>query len=76
MEWRLEYDSEQLRRLGITIEQIQQAVQHYCQKEFLGTQWMENGRERGEWIRLVLLPQRTADGFNPAQVPHAIPSPF
>ena len=69
MEWRLEYDSEQLRRLGITIEQIQQAVQHYCQKEFLGTQWMENGRERGEWIRLVLLPQRTADGFNPAQVP-------
>ena len=37
MEWRLEYDSRQLRDLGITIEDIQSAISQYYKKEFLGT---------------------------------------
>ena len=37
MEWRLEYDSEQLRALGINTDDIRQAVRLHYQKEFLGT---------------------------------------
>ena len=32
MEWRLEYDSRQLRDLGITIEDIQSAISQYYEK--------------------------------------------
>lgn len=42
MEWVLEYDSEQLRRLGITLSDIQQAVSRYYLKEFLGTYNVES----------------------------------
>ena len=35
MEWRLEYDSHQLRELGIGVEDIQDAIRRYYQKEFL-----------------------------------------
>lgn len=35
MEWRLEYDSRQLRDLGITIEDIQSAISQYYKKSSL-----------------------------------------
>ena len=35
MEWRLEYDSEQLRTLGVSISDIRQAIQLHYNKEFL-----------------------------------------
>ena len=34
MEWRLEYDSEQLRLLGVTLSDISEAVQRHYRKEF------------------------------------------
>ena len=34
MEWRLEYDSEQLRALGINTDDIRQAVRLHYQKDF------------------------------------------
>ena len=43
MEWRLEYDSEQLHTLGISTDDIRQAVRLHYQKEFLGTYDMEQG---------------------------------
>lgn len=36
MEWRLEYDYEQLRALGVSTDEISQAVGLHYQKEFLG----------------------------------------
>lgn len=36
MEWQLEYDSQQLSRLGITVDDLRSAILQYEQKEFLG----------------------------------------
>lgn len=68
MEWVLEYDSEQLSLLGITIGDIQQAVRRYYQKEFLGT--CDRGTVAGgkEWIRLALVPERKDTDFDASRI--------
>lgn len=68
MEWVLEYDSEQLSLLGITIGEIQQAVRRYYQKEFLGT--CDRGTVSGgkEWIRLALVPERKETDFDASRI--------
>jgi Cation/multidrug efflux pump len=57
MEWRLEYDSEQLRTLGVSVDEIRQAVRLHYQKEFLGTYDAEQGASGKQWIRLALVPE-------------------
>lgn len=54
MEWQLEYDSQQLSRLGITIEDLRSAILQYEQKEFLGlanltTSAGEHSESMGGW---------------------------
>lgn len=68
MEWRLEYDSRQLRDLGITIEDIQSAIGQYYKKEFLGTANMGKGSTGKEWIRLALIPEKITNGFEPSHI--------
>lgn len=68
MEWVLEYDSEQLRRLGITLSDIQQAVSRYYQKEFLGTYNVESSTGGKEWIRLALMPEIKEEGFDASRI--------
>lgn len=68
MEWVLEYDSEQLRRLGITLSDIQQAVSRYYLKEFLGTYNVESSTGGKEWIRLVLMPETKDEGFDASRI--------
>ena len=68
MEWVLEYDSEQLRRLGITLSDIQQAVSRYYQKEFLGTYNVESSTGGKEWIRLALMPETKEVGFDASRI--------
>ena len=68
MEWRLEYDSRQLRDLGITIEDIQSAISQYYKKEFLGTANMGQGDIGKEWIRLALMPEKITNGFEPSHI--------
>lgn len=68
MEWRLEYDSEQLRQLGVTLGDIQQAVRHYYHKEFLGTYDVETTTGGKEWIRLALMPGREEDRFDASAI--------
>ena len=53
MEWLLEYDSDQLSRLGITLQAVQRAINRHYEKEFLGICSIEKGAEGREWIRLV-----------------------
>ncbi len=65
MEWRLEYDSEQLRLLGVTLSDISEAVQRHYRKEFLGTHNVDTGNGSREWIRLTLVPESNSLGFNP-----------
>lgn len=66
MEWKLEYDSKQLTTLGITIEEIQQAISQYYNKEFIGIANIST--EGNEWIRLALIPDIQPDGFDPALI--------
>ncbi len=68
MEWRLEYDSEQLRLLGVTLSDISEAVQRHYRKEFLGTHNVDTGSGDREWIRLALVPGSNSAGFNPAAI--------
>lgn len=56
MVWRLEYDSDQLRTLGVSIDDIRQAVSSHYRKEFLGTYDMEQASTGKQWIRLALVP--------------------
>lgn len=53
MEWQLEYDSDQLSRLGITLSAVQRAINRHYEKEFLGVCSIEKGAGGKEWIRLV-----------------------
>jgi len=68
MEWKLEYDSEQLNQLGVSLDAIKTAINQHFQKDFLGTYDIENSEGKQEWIRLVLVPQPTQSSFNPATI--------
>ena len=68
MEWRLEYDSEQLRSLGVAVDNISEAVRLHYQKEFLGTADVERANGGREWIRLALASDRNSGSFNPADI--------
>lgn len=68
MEWRLEYDSEQLKRSGISIEDIRQAVSRYYQKEFLGTCDVETASGMPQWMRLALIPEYKVDSLNASEI--------
>ncbi|MDR0961999.1 MAG: efflux RND transporter permease subunit [Mediterranea sp.] len=68
MEWRLEYDSEQLRTLGITLSDIQTAISQHYGREFLGTQDMETTDGGKAWIRLVLTPAGKSNLFDAAAI--------
>lgn len=68
MEWRLEYDSRQLTVLGIGIKDIQNAIQQYYQKEFLGTGNVQFETHQ-EWIRLALVPDvNSKNTFAPSSI--------
>ncbi len=49
MEWRLTYDSDRLKALGLTPYQIQNAIASQSQRQFLGSGMTESG----EWLALV-----------------------
>ena len=68
MEWRLEYDSRQLSELGITVQDIQEAISTYYQKEFLGIANLSNNPDEKHWMRLALIPQHTEEGFDPTKI--------
>lgn len=67
MEWRLEYDNNQLILLGIRVKDIQNAITQYYQKEFLGIGNVEMQRF-SQWIRLALVPENNEEGFDPSRI--------
>lgn len=70
LEWRLEYDSEQLYRLGITVDDIATAVSNHYRWEFLGTHNWDAGKGHEEWIRLALVPASDSpDKLDAATIP-------
>lgn len=63
MEWRLEYDSKLLRSLGLSVNDLQEAISRYYKKEFIGIANMSEGKD--EWIRLALISGAEKDVFDP-----------
>ncbi|MCC8145822.1 MAG: efflux RND transporter permease subunit [Bacteroidales bacterium] len=69
LEWRLEYDYKQLEVLGISITDIQNAIQHYLNQEFLGIASIENEEANVQWIRIALVSEGVGKtGFHPENV--------
>lgn len=68
-EWQLEYDNEQLRRLGVTVDDISRAVQDHYRHEFLGTADVGDDGGGRRWIRLALVPEGDAAQFDAALIP-------
>lgn len=68
MEWQLEYDSDQLSRLGITLQAVQRAINRHYEKEFLGICSIEKGAEGREWIRLVRISTEKEMEFEPGAI--------
>lgn len=68
MEWRLKYDSEQLKSLGVSYTDIQKAISGYYHKEYLGTVNLEAGTEGKQWIRLVVVPHEEKAVFPASEI--------
>lgn len=68
MEWQLEYDSDQLSRLGITLQAVQRAINRHYEKEFLGICSIEKGAEGREWIRLLRTSTEKEMEFEPGAI--------
>lgn len=68
MEWQLEYDSDQLSRLEITLQAVQRAINRHYEKEFLGICSIEKGAEGREWIRLVRTSTEKEMEFEPGAI--------
>jgi len=68
--WRLEYDYAKLQRQGLSVNDIQSALNLYLEKEYLGTVMteMENEPSKHHWIRLMIAPETHAEQFDPSLV--------
>ena len=65
MEWQLRYDSRRLAALGVTVEDIRQAVSLFYQTDFLGLQTFDDE----QCMRLALVPDpATASTFDPSAI--------
>jgi multidrug efflux pump subunit AcrB len=54
MEYRIEYDVEELNKMGVTASDIQQAISNYLSKEFLGEGMVEQSSGQKSLIRVLL----------------------
>ena len=54
--------------LGVSTDDIRQAVRLHYQKEFLGTYDMEQGTAGRQWIRLALVPENEIREFDAEQI--------
>lgn len=52
MEWQVEYDYKQLETIGLTVQDIQSAINGYLNREFLGTATIDQSKQ--QWIRITL----------------------
>ncbi len=69
MEWRVEYDYKTLETLGLTVQDIQRAINNYLNREFLGTASVETQEGGTQWIRIALVPGiENESGFKPENI--------
>ena len=54
MEWQLTYDNDQLQALGITTNDIRNAISTYYNSDFLGMAQTEEADKAQSWMRIML----------------------
>lgn len=67
MEWHIVYDNVQLENLGISVQDILNAIEERYSKEFLGICELETNGE-SEWIRIVRTTAGSEEGFVPSEI--------
>lgn len=55
MEWQLTYDNDQLQALGVTVNDIRQAVSTYYSTDFLGMAETQSSNNTPSWMRVLLV---------------------
>ncbi len=55
MEWQLTYDNDQLQALGITVNDIREAVSTYYTTDFMGMAQISESNEAASWMRIMLM---------------------
>lgn len=68
MEWQLTYDSDQLQALGITINDIRQAVSMYYSSDFLGMAETRSADNTPSWIRIILVSGEDDNAFDASAI--------
>lgn len=68
MEWRLEYDNEELSHLGISVQTLISALSQTYRKEFLGI-----SKQNDRWIRIALETSVPEEGFDPSLIQIPLP---
>ncbi len=66
MEWQIEYDYKQLETIGLTVQDLQLAIDGYLSREFLGTATVDQNKQ---WIRITLAAGNANNNdFNPEEI--------
>lgn len=68
MEWQLEYDGQELARMGIDFNTLQQAIISHYGQEFMGICSIERGSDGTQWIRLVKASEGDTHQFRPSDI--------
>jgi multidrug efflux pump subunit AcrB len=68
MEWQLEYDSRFLQSIGVTPDNIQQAVSSYYSTDFLGMAEKRTPGETQSWMRMTLTSDAKKGDFDPQAI--------
>ena len=69
MIWRLEYDYQQLLQHGLTVHDLQKAIQCYLNKEDLGTGSYKSEKGISLRVGLVLIPDILPEQFDASKIP-------
>ena len=65
MEWQLEYDYRTLETLGVTVNDIRNAVTSYYSTEYIGMAEVEVPESAHSWTRITLASPNLEDGIDP-----------
>ncbi len=68
LEWQLIYDTRLMDELGVDLDQVIEAIDHYYREAFLGIVNVGRGSSGEQWIRLALVPDEEAKGFEPRRI--------
>lgn len=64
MEWQLEYDNDQMETLGVTVNDLREAVSRYYSTDFLGMAQTKHTGDNRTWMRIMLVSDSENKAFD------------